>query len=161
MYTCTVTGAQFSDGTPLTTLTPLASGLGINGDECSFTLDVDDIPFSAFTQDGEIDVDISVDWTYVGTTRRSLRALEEGGAAPEFATSGTTVVQVHGDLTFEKESLSTAAIAGIAAGASVIFLLVVFVMCRQGCFEDKRQKNKPPKTVAIEDGSETSTGGQS
>lgn len=76
------------------------------------------------------------------------RALQEGGEP----LTGTFNVEI----TVIKPStgLSTGAIVGIAVGALAIFLVVLLILYRRGCF-DKKKRDAHPKTVTVEEASET------
>ena len=128
-----------------------------------------DFPNDAWFFDGDVIVVFILQWSVDGTfdpafscpAAPSRRILEEENSTLELPTEGTTTVNADITLEIQKESLSNAAIAGIAAAAGVVFFLVVFVMWRQGCFEDKRKKKNTPKTVAVDgDGSETTENDQ-
>jgi hypothetical protein len=87
----------------------------------------------------------------------SSRRLQEGETIPDDETlTGTFSIE----LTIQQPGkLSTGAIVGISIAALGVFLTVLLValliMYRRGCF-DKRSNNKPPKTVNVEESSETS-----
>jgi hypothetical protein len=85
----------------------------------------------------------------------SVRRLQEGETLPD-AVTGTFKLEI---TIVEDEKLSTGAIVGISmagfAAFLVVLLVTLFIMHRRGCF-DKRKNSKPPKTIDVEESSETS-----
>lgn len=88
--------------------------------------------------------------------KSSRRMLQDGrslqdGVNPNAVTGAFTV-----QLTVVKPGLSTGAIIGISVAVAVVFFLVVFILYRRGCFAKRKTgRDKPPKTVSIDENSET------
>lgn len=78
------------------------------------------------------------------------RMLQEEGEAEKIVTGSFKV-----EVTIAQKGLSTGAIVGIVVAAFAVFLVLLLVLYRRGCFDKKKNTNKPPKTVMVEESSET------
>lgn len=89
----------------------------------------------------------------LGPKGNDRRALQEGEEELEPVTG---VIQVEITLIQPpKEGLSVGAIVGISVGALAIFIVVLFILYRRGCFDKKKKRKHHPKTISVDESSET------